>query len=78
MTVQRWAGKRTSGRYVYRGFESARWGWQCDLHPDHEYDEDGNNTEVTDYGSADTMQEAFARALHHAIYECKYSNEEAS
>lgn len=34
VATTRWPGKPTSGRLVYRGRETGRWYWQCDLHPE--------------------------------------------
>lgn len=66
MTVTRWEGKPTSGRYVYRGAITGDWFWQCDLHDEYE---DGDGTD----GSALTMPEALRAALAHAA-ECGLSN----
>lgn len=60
MRLTRWAGKPTSGRYVYRGRLSKRWWWQCDLHDDDD-DLPGNS-----WGQSATWEDALARLLEHA------------
>jgi hypothetical protein len=65
--VGRIPGKSTSGRYVYRGGESKKWWWQCDLH------EDSKEFDGTDGGPHDSMQDALAEALVHAAA-CRETN----
>jgi hypothetical protein len=66
MTVIRWPGKPTSGRYVY-GNGPHKWSWQCDLH------EDLADDELSPGGYGNSMQEAFAAAMAHAA-ECPFDN----
>lgn len=74
MTLTRWEGKPTSGRYVYasREFPSGRltggWQWQCDL---------CGEDECVAYGYAASMQEAFAQALEHTKV-CLFRNRKAA
>ena len=63
MPVVRWSGKRTSGRYVYRGQSSGLWWWQCDLHEDEFH-----------HGQESTMAAAFSAALQHATI-CPFTND---
>lgn len=73
MTVVRWLGKPTSGRFVYsNGYHE--WAWQCDLHGD-EYDADPKSYMLRDdiYGFGSTMEETLEKALEHAKV-CPYDN----
>lgn len=72
MTVTRWPGKPTSGRYVYRCVSG--WTWQCDLHPDSEYTADGESQPWMYGPVVPTMRQAFDGALSHAALVCEYSN----
>lgn len=78
MTVIRHLNKPTSGRYVYRAYQSPTWFWQCDLHSE-EYDRDGEEVWLarTDLwgGGHRSMLSAFDEAYAHALV-CPYRNEE--
>lgn len=66
MSLERWPGKPTSGRYVYRCIGG--WHWQCDLHGDDDAPDAEGGIVLP------TMQEAFAGALAHAAV-CTGSSE---
>ena len=68
-------GKKTSGRYVYRGsVYKDTWYWQCDLHPGVEDPESGGEFSAPGtYGDASTWRLALGAALVHAET-CPFSN----
>lgn len=75
MTVVRYPGKPTSGRYVY-GYLSSGWWWQCDLHGE-EYDADpdgyGQRADIWATKWHKTWRSAFDEAYAHALV-CPHQN----